>query len=87
MYTREDLRKIMGLHNPEKDQVINAMGQVRSQIGEFMSDKVKNLENIINDKIVFYIMFIFQMLRIDNLERNSGMPVQKGIELAINSNG
>ena len=30
MYTKDDLRRIMGIYNPEKDQAINAMGAVRS---------------------------------------------------------
>lgn len=43
MYTRDDLRKIMGIYNPEKEQALNAMGQVRSQIGDLMSDNISQI--------------------------------------------
>lgn len=30
VFVRDDLRKIMGVYNPEKEHAINAMGQVKN---------------------------------------------------------
>ena len=59
-YLRDDLRRISGLYNPEKDEAIREFGQVRGQIGDFLGDKVRQIESQIEEKI---------LKRIDNLER------------------
>ena len=55
--------KMQGLYNPEKDQTLKDIGNVRSQLGEFMGEKVKAIENQIEEKLV---------RRIEGIERNIG---------------
>ena len=36
MFVRDDVRRIMGIHNPEKDEALKELGDMRGQIGELL---------------------------------------------------
>ena len=36
MFARDDLAKWTGVHNPDKEMALNAMGHIRSQVNEFL---------------------------------------------------
>ena len=52
MFLRDDIRRLVGIYNPEKDDVIKEFGKARIQVNDFLSDKIKALENQIEEKLV-----------------------------------
>lgn len=52
LYTRDDVRKMQGLYNPEKDQALKDFGDLKSQLGDFLANKIRMLENQVDDKVV-----------------------------------
>ncbi len=72
LYVRDEVRKMQGLYNPEKDQALKDFGDLRSQLGDFLANKIRVLENQVEDKVVSLINFSFIQRRIEALERNLG---------------
>ena len=72
LYVRDEVRKMQGLYNPEKDQALKDFGDLRSQLGDFLANKIRVLENQVEDKVVSLIKFSFIQRRIEALERNLG---------------
>ncbi len=62
LYVRDEVRKMQGLYNPEKDQALKDFGDLRSQLGDFLASKIKMLETQVEDKV----------RRIEALERTMG---------------
>ena len=54
LYVRDEVRKMQGLYNPEKDQALKDFGDLRSQLGDFLASKIKLLETQVEDKVVSY---------------------------------
>jgi len=52
LYVRDEVRKMQGLYNPEKDQALKDFGDLRSQLGDFLANKIRILENQVEDKVV-----------------------------------
>ena len=55
LYVRDEVRKMQGLYNPEKDQALKDFGDLRSQLGDFLANKIRMLENQVEDKVVSII--------------------------------
>jgi hypothetical protein len=39
LYVRDEVRKMQGLYNPEKDHALKDFGDLRSQLGDFLAKK------------------------------------------------
>jgi hypothetical protein len=57
LYVRDEVRKMQGLYNPEKDQALKDFGDLRSQLGDFLANKIRMLENQVEDKVVSLLSF------------------------------
>lgn len=68
LYVRDDVRRMQGLYNPEKDETIKEFGNAKNQISEFLGDRLRQLENQIQDKLV---------KRIEVLEMNNAGAMPK----------
>lgn len=67
LYTRDDVRKMQGLYNPEKDQALKDFGDLKSQLGDFLANKIRMLENQVDDKVV---SLLTPQTKIPHLETN-----------------
>jgi hypothetical protein len=52
LYIKDDVRRMQGLYNPEKDQALKDFGDLKSQLGEFLTSKIRMLETQLDDKVV-----------------------------------
>lgn len=52
LYVRDDVRRMQGLYNPEKDRALKDFGDLKSQLGDFLASKIRLLENQVEDKVV-----------------------------------
>ena len=59
LYVRDEVRKMQGLYNPEKDQALKDFGDLRSQLGDFLANKIRILENQVEDKVVSILLLIY----------------------------
>jgi hypothetical protein len=51
LYVRDDVRRMQGLYNPEKDRALKDFGDLKSQLGDFLASKIRLLENQVEDKV------------------------------------
>ena len=51
LYIKDDVRRMQGLYNPEKDQALKDFGDLKSQLGEFLASKIRTLETQFDDKV------------------------------------
>lgn len=54
LYIRDDVRRMQGLYNPEKDKALKDFGDLKSQLGDFLASKIKLLESQVEDKVVSF---------------------------------
>ena len=80
LYVRDEVRKMQGLYNPEKDQALKDFGDLRSQLGDFLANKIRMLENQVEDKVVS-IIFVITLCRDASRHWNatSGLVLSEGI--------
>eukprot|EP00347_Sterkiella_histriomuscorum_P003950 403362314 len=52
LYVKDDVRRLVGIYNPEKDEVLKDFGKARIQVSDFLGEKVKNLETQIEEKLL-----------------------------------
>ena len=52
LYIKDDVRRMQGLYNPEKDQALKDFGDLKSQLGDFLASKIRMLETQLDDKVV-----------------------------------
>ena len=51
LYVKDDVRRMQGLYNPEKDKALKDFGDLKSQLGEFLASKIHTLETQLDDKV------------------------------------
>ncbi len=51
LYIKDDVRRMQGLYNPEKDQALKDFGDLKSQLGDFLASKIHTLETQFDDKV------------------------------------
>ena len=51
LYIKDDVRRMQGLYNPEKDKALKDFGDLKSQLGEFLASKIHTLETQFDDKV------------------------------------
>lgn len=51
LYVKDDVRRMQGLYNPEKDQALKDFGDLKSQLGDFLASKIRTLETQLDDKV------------------------------------
>jgi hypothetical protein len=58
LYVRDEVRKMQGLYNPEKDQALKNFDKFQTSLGDPLAEQIHRIQRELDDKVVSVLLVL-----------------------------